>query len=102
MADRRPLNFIFCQPDEMRAESLACIQRTEGQDALYDPQDGPRETRNRVDEPGVQTAKADLESAMLDRFMKTPDTVPVGREPRRFPSTPHLDGRPVKGDHALA
>ena len=24
MADQKPLNFIFFQPDEMRAESLAC------------------------------------------------------------------------------
>lgn len=76
MANRRRLNFIFSQPDELRTG----IQRTEGRDELYDLQ----------------------ESAMLDWFMRTSDTVPVGGDPRRFPSTPHIDGRPVKGDHALA
>jgi len=124
MTNRRRLNFIFSQPDETPAESSACYGRpligtpnhdrlaAEGvrfdqshvQNAQRSPsrvsmQDDPRETRNLIGDPDVQTAKAELK---LDRSMRTSDTVPVGGDPGRLPFTRDRDGRPVTGEHALA
>ena len=42
--------------------------------------------RSRDRAPDERDTKADLEGAMLDWFMRTSDTVPVGGDPRRFPA----------------
>ena len=128
MTSRRPLNFIFLQPDEMLAESPACyghpLIRTPNYDRLaaqgvcratlirslrhkrirrtqgQDEQDDPRETRNLIDDSGVRIVRADLERPMLDWFIRTSDTVPRGGDPGNFPSTPHLGGCPVTEDRS--
>lgn len=60
------------------------IRRTDGQDELYDLKNDRQELRNLIDDPGMQETKSDLERSMLDWFMKTSDTVPVGGDPRGF------------------
>ena len=70
----------------VRSLNHKLIRRTAGQDELYDLGNDPQELRNLIDEPGMRETKADLERAMLDWFMRTSDTVPLGRDPRQFPS----------------
>ena len=60
------------------------IRRTAGRHELYDLENDPRELRNLIDEPGMREIRSELETAMLDWFMRTSDTVPVGGDPRRF------------------
>ena len=62
------------------------IRRPLGQDELYDLVADPSETHNLIDEPSLRDTKRDLENSMLEWFIETSDTVPVGRDPRRFPS----------------
>jgi choline-sulfatase len=74
-----------CRTTMIRSLNHKFIRRTGGQDELYDLEDDPRELKNLIDDPGMQETKSDLESAMLDWFMRTSDTVPVGGDPRGFP-----------------
>ena len=74
-----------CRTTMIRSLNHKLIRRTAGQDELYDLENDPRELKNLIDDPGMQETKSDLESAMLDWFMRTSDTVPVGGDPRGFP-----------------
>ena len=74
-----------CRTTMIRSLNHKLIRRTGGQDELYDLENDPRELENLIDDPGMQETKSDLESAMLDWFMRTSDTVPVGGDPRGFP-----------------
>ncbi len=74
-----------CRTTMIRSLNHKLIRRTGGQDELYDLENDPRELKNLIDDPGMQETKSDLESAMLDWFMRTSDTVPVGGDPRGFP-----------------
>ena len=74
-----------CRTTMIRSLNHKLIRRTAGQDELYDLENDPRELENLIDDPGMQETKSDLERAMLDWFMKTSDTVPVGGDPRGFP-----------------
>ena len=85
-----------CRTTMIRSLNHKLIRRTAGQDELYDLKYDPKELRNRIDDPDMGAVKADLESAMLDWFMRTSDTVPVGGDRRRFPAERHLDGHPVE------
>ena len=76
-----------CRTTMLRSLDHKLVRRTSGQNELYDLRDDPRELNNRIDDPGMRSVKADLESSMLDWFMETSDTVPVGRDPRRFRGT---------------
>ena len=60
------------------------IRRTAGQDELYDLGSDPQELKNRIDDPDMQETRSYLETSMLDWFMRTSDTVPVGGDRRRF------------------
>ena len=75
-----------CRATMVRSLNHKLIRRTSGQDELYDLGKDPQELRNLIDEPGMRETKADLERAMLDWFMRTSDTVPLARDPRKFPS----------------
>ena len=74
-----------CRTTMIRSLNHKLIRRTGGQDELYDLENDPRELENLIDDPGMQDTKSDLESAMLDWYMRTSDTVPVGGDPRGFP-----------------
>ncbi|MDE2722396.1 MAG: sulfatase-like hydrolase/transferase [Gemmatimonadetes bacterium] len=74
-----------CRTTMIRSLNHKLIRRTAGQDELYDLENDPRELENLIDDSGMQETKSDLERAMLDWFMKTSDTVPVGGDPRGFP-----------------
>ena len=74
-----------CRTTMIRSLNHKLIRRTAGQDELYDLENDPRELENLIDDPGMQDTKSDLESAMLDWYMRTSDTVPVGGDPRGFP-----------------
>ncbi len=74
-----------CRTTMIRSLNHKLIRRTGGQDELYDLENDLRELKNLIDDPGMQETKSDLESAMLDWFMRTSDTVPVGGDPRGFP-----------------
>ena len=74
-----------CRTTMIRSLNHKLIRRTAGQDELYDLENDPRELENLIDDPGMQETKSDLESAMLDWYMRTSDTVPVGGDPRGFP-----------------
>lgn len=74
-----------CRTTMIRSLNHKLIRRTGGQDELYDLENDPRELENLIDDPGMQETKSDLESAMLNWFMRTSDTVPVGGDPRGFP-----------------
>ncbi|MDE2831626.1 MAG: sulfatase-like hydrolase/transferase [Gemmatimonadota bacterium] len=74
-----------CRTTMIRSLNHKLIRRTAGQDELYDLENDPRELKNLIDDPGMQETKSDLESAMLDWYMRTSDTVPVGGDPRGFP-----------------
>ncbi len=74
-----------CRTTMIRSLNHKLIRRTGGQDELYDLENDPRELENLIDDPGMQETKSDLESAMLDWYMRTSDTVPVGGDPRGFP-----------------
>ena len=74
-----------CRTTMIRSLNHKLIRRTGGQDELYDLENDPRELKNLIDDPGMQETKSDLESAMLDWYMRTSDTVPVGGDPRGFP-----------------
>ena len=74
-----------CRTTMIRSLNHKLIRRTAGQDELYDLENDPRELKNLIDDPGMQETKSDLESAMLDWFMRTSDTVPMGGDPRGFP-----------------
>ncbi len=74
-----------CRTTMIRSLNHKLIRRTGGQDELYDLENDPRELENLIDDPGMQETKSDLERAMLDWYMRTSDTVPVGGDPRGFP-----------------
>ena len=74
-----------CRTTMIRSLNHKLIRRTAGQDELYDLENDPRELENLIDDPGMQETKSDLERAMLDWYMRTSDTVPVGGDPRGFP-----------------
>jgi len=74
-----------CRTTMLRSLNHKLIRRTTGQNELYDLKNDPRELTNLIDDPAMQDTKADLESAMLDWFIRTSDTVPVGGDPRGFP-----------------
>ena len=73
-----------CRTTMIRRLNHKLIRRTAGQDELYDLKNDPRELENLIDDPGMQETKLDLERSMLDWFMRTSDTVPVGGDPRGF------------------
>ncbi|MYD97755.1 MAG: sulfatase-like hydrolase/transferase [Gammaproteobacteria bacterium] len=75
-----------CRTTMLRSLKYKLVRRTAGRHELYDLQEDPGELRNLIDEPGMRETKVDLEGAMLDWFMRTSDTVPVGGDPRRFPA----------------
>ena len=75
-----------CRTTMIRTMKHKLIRRPLGQDELYDLVANPGETHNLVDEPSLRDTKRDLENSMLEWFIETSDTVPVGRDPRRFPS----------------
>ena len=74
-----------CRTTMIRSLNHKLIRRTAGQDELYDLENDPRELENLIDDPGMQETKSYLERSMLDWFMRTSDTVPVGGDPRGFP-----------------
>ena len=73
-----------CRTTMIRGLNHKLIRRTAGQDELYDLKNDPRELKNLIDDPGMQETRLDLERSMLDWFMRTSDTVPVGGDPRGF------------------
>jgi len=73
-----------CRATMVRSLDHKLIRRTAGQDELYDLKNDPRELVNLIDDPDAQGTRADLERSMLDWFMRTSDTVPVGRDRRGF------------------
>ena len=75
-----------CRATKLRSLGYKLVRRIRRQHELYDLQEDPGELRNPIDEPGMQDIRADLERAMLDWFMRTSDTVPVGGDPRKFPA----------------
>ncbi len=73
-----------CRATMIRNLNYKLVRRTEGQSELYDLSDDPQELRNQIDEPSMSEVRQMLESTLLDWFMKTSDTVPVGQDSRRF------------------
>ncbi len=73
-----------CRATMVRSRSHKLIRRTAGRDELYDLENDPLELRNLIDEPGMREVRSELGTSMLDWFMRTSDTVPVGGDPRRF------------------
>ena len=76
-----------CRATMLRSLKHKLIRRTAGQDELYDLANDPRELHNRIDDPAMQKTRATLERQMLDWFLRTSDTVPVGGDRRKFPPT---------------
>ena len=73
-----------CRATMIRDLNFKLVRRTEGQSELYDLSDDPQELRNRIDEPSLSEVRRQLESTLLDWYMKTADTVPIGQDSRRF------------------
>ena len=73
-----------CRTTMIRGLNHKLIRRTAGQDELYDLLNDPQELKNRIDDPGMQETRSYLEASMLDWYMRTSDTVPVGGDRRRF------------------
>lgn len=59
------------------------VHRIAEPDELYDLSDDPHEQHNRIDDPALATRLAELRAALLDRLVRTVDTVPMNHDDRR-------------------
>ena len=73
-----------CRATMIRNLNYKLVRRTEGLSELYDLNEDPRELRNRINDPSMSSVRQRLESTLLDWYVKTSDTVPVGQDSRRF------------------
>lgn len=60
------------------------VRRPFEQDELYDLRDDPRELHNRINDPGIDSVRRDLEQRLLTWMITTADVVPT-RADRRDP-----------------
>jgi arylsulfatase A-like enzyme len=60
------------------------IRRAYETDELYDLQDDPSETRNRIRDPSLSGVLSEMKDRMLDWYQTTADVVPYRRDQREF------------------
>ena len=73
-----------CRATMLRSLNHKLIKRTSGRSELYDLSDDPLELNNRIDDPTMADTRKTLEDDMLNWYLRTSDTVPVGQDSRRF------------------
>lgn len=73
-----------CRTTMIRTLEYKLVKRTSGENELYDLKEDPKELRNRYNRPEYSTVRAELESRMLDWYLKTSDVVPKKDDPRNF------------------
>ena len=69
----------------MRDERYKYISRTVGKDELYDLQEDPQETTNRIDDEGLAPVVVDMQRKMLKWLEATDDIVPFELDERFTP-----------------
>lgn len=69
----------------MRGERYKYISRTLGKDELYDLQEDPQETTNRIDDEGLAPVVVDMQRKMLKWLEATDDIVPFELDERFTP-----------------
>jgi arylsulfatase A-like enzyme len=69
----------------IRTQTHKLIRRPGGQSELYDLVADPRETCNRIADPGYATIRGELEGRLLDWYIHTAGVTPLTPDPRGFP-----------------
>lgn len=71
-----------CRSTMMRTMTHKLVRRTNGVNELYDLVADPRELNNVYADPACAAVRADLESQMLNWYVRTADVVPLEPDPR--------------------
>ena len=66
----------------LRGERYKLITRISGEDELYDLEEDPRETHNRIDDPALQNIVTEMRLETLRWVMGTSDIVPFQKDQR--------------------
>ena len=80
----------ICRATMMRTRDYKLVRRPQDVHELYDLRNDPRELHNVYTDPAYATIQSKMTSDMLDWYLRTADTTPVGENPRNLP--PHLPG----------
>lgn len=73
-----------CRTAMIRTLSHKLVKRTSGENELYDLQEDPKELKNQYNNESYSEVRLDLESKMLEWYLKTADTVPHDDDKRTF------------------
>ncbi len=73
-----------CRATMIRSLNHKLVRRTAGVSELYDLCEDPRELTNRIDDSAMSDVRQELENTMLNWYLRTSDTVPVGQDSRKF------------------
>ncbi len=73
-----------CRTVMARSMEYKLIRRTSGENEFYNLTDDPNELCNRYNDPALINEQQKLETALLDWYLKTSDTVPVDDDDRGF------------------
>jgi arylsulfatase A-like enzyme len=73
-----------CRTTMIRTLSHKLIKRTSQENELYDLINDPKELKNLYENPSYLEVRLELESRMLDWYIRTSDVVPMNDDPRGF------------------
>ncbi|OQB12684.1 MAG: Arylsulfatase [Firmicutes bacterium ADurb.Bin193] len=73
-----------CRTAMIRTSEYKLVKRTSGENELYDLKKDPREMTNVYSDECYRDIRLDLESKLLDWYIKTADTVPKTSDSRGF------------------
>ena len=73
-----------CRTVMARSSAYKLILRTSGENEFYDLTADPDECRNRYSDPTLCSQREFLKNKLLNWYLKTADTVPVGDDDRQF------------------
>ncbi|HOU16230.1 MAG TPA: sulfatase-like hydrolase/transferase [Anaerolineae bacterium] len=74
-----------CRAVMLRTLDYKLVRRPLGVSELYDLRADPRELRNVYADSSYADIRAQMESGLLDWYIRTADVVPVGEDPRGLP-----------------
>lgn len=69
----------------VRTRDHKLVVRPDGQSELYSYRDDPRELKNRYGDPSLAEVQAQLQSQLLDWYIKTTGIAPFDKDQRGFP-----------------
>ena len=73
-----------CRTVMARTSEYKLVRRTSGDNEFYHLSQDPGELHNLYGDPAYAAQKAELETVLLDWYLKTSDTVPYGDDDRNF------------------